>query len=72
MTEAYNIEKWSDKSSQNSDFKVESSIVRGQQLPRDKIWIGITCDISESKSKLYNTSTTERMTAYFNKFSNSN
>ncbi|KAL2715224.1 LOW QUALITY PROTEIN: hypothetical protein V1478_014922, partial [Vespula squamosa] len=39
-----------------------------QLPPRGGTWVGNTCDISISKSKLYNASTTGRMAAYFDAF----
>ncbi|KAL2730183.1 hypothetical protein V1477_015994 [Vespula maculifrons] len=45
---------------------IKSSMgLRKQQPPSGETWVGITCDISKSKSKLCNASTTGRMAAYF-------
>ncbi|KAL2746963.1 hypothetical protein V1477_005333, partial [Vespula maculifrons] len=45
--------------------RYQSLGLRKQQPPRGETWVGIACDISKSKSRLYNASTTGRMAAYF-------
>nr|KAF7438163.1 hypothetical protein H0235_000554 [Vespula pensylvanica] len=39
-----------------------------QQPPRGGTWVGSTCSILKSKSKLCNASTTGRIAAYFKAF----
>ncbi|KAL2712585.1 hypothetical protein V1478_018108, partial [Vespula squamosa] len=50
----------------HADFKLVGPQM--QQPPRGGTWVGSTCNISISKSKLNNASTTGRMAAYFKVF----